>query len=279
MGDEGGLIGAIIAIIIVLYIIAIIITILIIILIIALYGGSVFYLSKHLYNQTKEKYHLTNKSLLTLAGVGIGSFVISTLILPGFWPIPVAILLFLVLAISILWIWGIVKLKQELNPLKIDEIVLEKKTYEIVNEIENIDDTVKEYQNDISSFKKEKGNQLEEIEQLNSKIRNICGSDRWLATRKDELMKKYEGYNEEKLEELHRSFGDDTFNLEYLVLRLKLVELKTGDYKIILEKKIMIDNLISKKTDLENILHKVKETRIEVSNTIANKKIERIVLD
>jgi|GEM_PF-2106673 len=279
MGGEGGLIGVIIAFIIALYIIAIIITILVILIMIALYGGSVFYLSKHLYNQTKEKYHLTNKSLLTLVGVGIGSFMLSSLILPGFWPIPVAILLFLVLAIAILWIWGIYKLRKKLNPLTIDEIVLEKKTNEIMNEIENIDDTVQKYQNDISSFKKEKGNELEEIEQLNLKIRKKCGSDRWFAKEKDDLIKTYEKYNEAKLEELYTSSNKDEKNLEYLILKRKLWESKTGDYKMIINKKNQIDNLMSKKKRLENILNKVKEKRKEVSNTIATTKIERIVLD
>ena len=277
---EGEIIGAFIAIIVALYIIAIMIAILIVIIMIALYGGSVFYLSKHLYKQTKEKYHLTNKSLLALVGVGIGSFVLSTLILPDFWPIPVAILLFLVLAIPLLWAWGLYKLKKTLNPLRIDEIVLEKKTCEINNEIKNIDDIVKQYQTDISSIKTEKGNQVEEITQLNLKIRNICGGDRWLATRKDELIRNYGKYDEKKLEELHRFYCKDKSDLEYLILRLKLLESNIGDdYKIITDKNIKIDSLISKRTHLENILNKVKDKRIEVGNTIANSKIERIVLD
>jgi len=281
MGDEGGLIGILIIFVVIIWIL----TVIAIVAMFLLYGTSVFYLSKHFYNQTKEKYQLTNKSLLALAGVGVSSFVISAAVFSNVWAIQIAILLFLVLAITTLWAWGVYKLKKTLNPLINTHTNLESQVYDTANEIHNINLRVQQYHNDIEFIKQGSGEQIKEMNQLHVGIKEICSGDRWLALKKDELIKKHGRCSESELkrslEQVKLNSEEDrNCSLEYLILKLRLLELKIGDpYKIIADKEAEMPLFALRRRDLENRLKNIRKERAEVYEILANKKLEKIVLD
>lgn len=305
-GDEDACCGAILVLLVIFYVFAAIlyaitryIHIIITTVLLIGYCISVFQLGKYLHKRIRDRYQLTKNSILVLVGIGGSSLAISSIVMPDLWSttpdlwsindlllitpdllsIAMAIPLFLISTIIVFRIWGIYNARKSLEKLKIDEMFDKDQIFKDDKAIKDMSFEIEKYQSDINSISKKIQESKVEIDRLETRIRDICGRDRWRVLRRDELITQYERYREDDLKTLLDNMKHTYDDIDSLIPRKVLLELGISNYnKIVMDKNTKKDLLIRRRTYIDNRLNSTKEHIEKVRNIISGKKTEKIIL-